>query len=118
MIEIQDQLTFARWEYAWKRMQRAREADRMDIAAVGMRAARSRDPKLLKVLEQAANLMDAACEAQMGRTRRAAEIEGFKIEPTEVQLVKEAYRMVDQGTPIQNFCWIYATAAIVLGYVV
>ena len=35
---------------------------------------------------------------------------------TQHQLCREAYRMVDQGTPIRNFEWIYGAAAYLCGY--
>ena len=116
-IELEDTLTFARWEHAWKCMERARASDRQIVAATGMRAAKARDGKLLKILDQAANLMDKAAESQQGRTRRSSEIEGERVEYTEVQLVKRAYEFADKGEPLAQLCWIYGAAALAAGYV-
>jgi hypothetical protein len=118
-IELEDTLTFARWEHAWKCMERARESDRQIVAATGMRAAKARDGKLLKILEQAANIMDKAAEDQQGRTRRESTPtrEGDKVEYTEVQLVKRAYEFADKGEPLAQLCWIYGAAALAAGYV-
>ena len=89
------------------------------VAQVGMRAARARDPKLLKALERGAEIMDRLSESQMGQTRRslATDVEGYKVEHTETQLWKKAYEFADRGEPLQHFCWIYGAAAIMCGYV-
>ena len=116
-IELETTLTFPRWEDAWRRMEKARASDRMTVAQVGMRAAKARDPKLLKVLDQASNLMDRAAEEQQGRTRRSSIVEGERVEYTESQLVKKAYEFADKGEPLPQLIWIYGTAALVLGYV-
>jgi hypothetical protein len=98
-------------------MEAARETDRMNVAQAGMRAARARDPKLLKVLEQASTVMDRASEDQMGRTRRSTDIFSHTVEHTEVQLVKKAYEFADKGDPVPALCWIYGCAALYLSYV-
>ena len=39
------------------------------------------------------------------------------MEHTESQMWREAYRLCDEGNPIQNFEWIYGAAAVLCGYV-
>ena len=86
------------------------------FANAGMRAARERDPRLLKALEKAAEVVTKMDENQRGRTRRATEHFSEAGETTETQLFREAYRMADQGTPIVNLKWIYGAAAWLCGY--
>jgi len=115
-IELEDTLTFARWEHAWRCMERDRAQNRMVAAQAGMRAAKARDGKLLKILDQAANIMDKAAESQQGRTRRSSVVEGERVEYTEVQLVKRAYEFADKGEPLPQLVWIYAAGAYAAGF--
>tara|TARA_R110001592_G_scaffold142674_1_gene364868 strand:- start:1143 stop:1535 length:393 start_codon:yes stop_codon:yes gene_type:complete len=86
------------------------------FAERGMRGARSRDHKLLVVLEKATEVLVALSNDQFGTYRQRNDIpESHKVEPTEVQMWREAFKMVDQGTPIENFKWIYG-CAIKLAY--
>ena len=56
-------------------------------------------------------------ERQMGRLMRDPDAKfGETKGTTQHQLCREAYRMVDQGTPIRNFEWIYGAAAYLCGY--
>jgi hypothetical protein len=116
-VEIEDFLTPERIEWAYGQAQKAQEQQRDIVAQTGMRAARARDPKLLKALEKAAEHTLKMHEAQMGRTRRSTEIEGYKVEATEHQLFREALVAADKGEPLQNFAWLYGAAAIMIGYV-
>ncbi len=117
-IELDDFLTIQRIEWAHGRACRAQEQQRQNVADVGWRAARARDPRLLKTLEIGAEKIGKLSENQTGRTRRSTSSE-FKetIEHTEFQLWREAYRLCDEGNPIRNFEWIYGAAAILCGYV-
>ena len=82
----------------------------------GMRAARAQDPKLLLAMDKAANVMDALAERQQGRTRRdTGTVHSNRVESTEVQLWREAYRLCDEGVPLAHFGWIYAAAAWLAG---
>jgi hypothetical protein len=85
------------------------------FAHAGMRAARARDPKLLKVLDLAANVMVNIEESQRREEMRTSLIYGERRYSTETQLWREAYRMVDQGTPIIHLQWIYGAAALLAG---
>lgn len=81
------------------------------FAQRGMRGARARDKKLLMVLEKATEVLTALSNDQFGQYRLRNDIpENHKVEPTEVQMWREAYRMCDQGTPLENFKWIYGCA--------
>ena len=116
-VEIEAFVTRELIEHAYGTAQRAQQERREIVAEVGLRAARARDSRLLKVLEIGAEHIGKMAEEQYGRTRRSTQVESEKVEATEHQLWREAYRMVDQGTPIENLKWIYGAAAIVLGYV-
>lgn len=110
-------LTDRNIEHAYGLAAKAQERGDMGLAQAGMRAARSRDPKLLQALERMAESTLGLQENQIGRLMRDpsstyAESRGT----TEHQLCREAYRMADQGTPLENFCWIYGAAAWLCGY--
>jgi hypothetical protein len=112
-------LTRERIEHAYSMAVKARDNRNHSFAAIGMRAAKARDPKLLVALEAMAETTGKMQEEQIGRLMRSpdstfAESKGT----TEHQLCREAYRMVDQGTPIENFAWIYGAAAYMAGYVI
>ena len=116
-IELEDFITLGRVEEAHRRAQLNMDRRNQSFANTGWRAAEARDDKMLKVLEIAANLMDQEQDSQLGRTMRDpnatyAESKGT----TEVQMWREAYRLMDEGNPIRNFEWIYGAAAWLCGY--
>jgi tRNA A37 N6-isopentenylltransferase MiaA len=115
-VEIEEFITPERVEYAYG-LAMKRQQSRADWwADIGWRAAQERDPRLLKALEKAAEVVTKMDENQRGRTRRATEHFSEAGETTETQLFREAYRMADQGTPIVNLKWIYGAAAWLCGY--
>lgn len=116
-VELEQFLTREVIEDGYHRAVKAQERGRQIVAAVGMKAARARDSRLLKVLEAGAEHTGKMHEEQMGRTRRSTEIEGLKVEATEHALWREAFKFADKGEPLENFQWIYGAAAIVCGYV-
>ena len=116
-IEFDDFLTIERIEWAYGVACHSLETRKQRIATVGWRAAQARDDKLLKALEIGAEKIAKLSENQMGRTRRTSSEFRFTIEHTESQMWREAYRLCDEGNPIQNFEWIYGAAALLCGYV-
>ena len=81
-----------------------------------VRAARARDPHLLKALEASAEVLQAMQERQIGRTQRDASTPyGQRVDLTEYSLWREAYRICDEGTPTRHFEWIYGAAAMLAG---
>ena len=89
---------------------------RHDLADRAMVLAKERNDKLLKALEGGATLPDRVAERQMGRTRRDPGTPySQQVELTESSLWREAYRMADQGTALENFQWIYVGAARLAG---
>ena len=116
MVELENFVTLKSVEYAYGRAIREQKKNNTAFAEIGLRAARMRDPKLLMVLDKAANLLIKEDDNQRGQTRMQSEIESERRYTTETQLWREAYKMVDQGTPIENLVWIYAAAAFLCGY--
>lgn len=111
-------LTDSMCEYAYGLAKWAQEHDWHSFTEVGMRAARARDPRLLKALERMAESTSKLEENQMGRMKRdAGSTFGESRGTTEHQLCREAYRMVDQGTPVPHLCYIYGSAAWLCGYI-
>jgi hypothetical protein len=105
-------------EVAYGRAIKAQEDGWIGFAQAGMRAARARDPKLLKALERMAESTYNLQEEQIGRFMRDpsstyAESRGT----TEHQLCREAFRLCDEGNPIENLCWIYGAAAWLCGFI-
>ena len=90
---------------------------RRGFADKGWRAAKARDPKLLKALECGAEIIGQMTEEQYGRTMRDPGADFAQTKgTTEQHLWREAYRLCDEGRPIENFCWIYGAAAWLCGY--
>ncbi len=116
-IEFEDFLTIERIEWAYGVACNALEHRKQRIAQVGWKAAQARDDKLLKALEVGAEKIGKLSEEQIGRTRRTSSVYSETIEHTESQMWREAYRLCDEGNPIQNFEWIYGAAALLCGYV-
>lgn len=96
------------------------KAGRYGAAQIGLRAARAKDPVLMRVLDQSAEVLQRMQESQVGQTRRQGQTEGEKVDLTEFSLWREAYRMADEGhaTTMGHFQWIYAGAAWLAGLVV
>jgi hypothetical protein len=116
-IEIEEFVTPERVEYAYGLAQKYQALGRQSFADVGWRAARARDPKLLLALEKGAEIVDKMTEQQFGRTMREPGQDFGKTKGTTVQnMWREAYRMCDEGTPLQNFEWVYGAAAWLCGY--
>lgn len=103
-------------EYAYGLAQKMQHDRVQAFADVGFRAALARDEKMLKVLEKAAEYVTRLGEEQRGRTRRTATNYGDTAEFTEVALWREAYRLMDEGRPIEHLSWIYGAAAWLCGY--
>jgi len=116
-IEI-DFVTLRSVEYAHGRACKEQERNNMAFAEIGMRAARERDPRLLLVLDKAANLLIKEDDYQRGQSRHTTEIFAEQRYTTETQMWREAYRMVDEGKAgeVPHLIWIYAAAAFLCGY--
>ena len=110
-VEIPE-ITYYRVEQAYRLVKEWRFHGHDNFASLGMRAARARDPKLLKAMEKATEILFAENEKQLGEYQRQASTEFvFKSVPTEVSLFREAYKALDRGEPIQELCWMYAAGA-------
>jgi hypothetical protein len=118
-IEIEEFITPERVEHAYSMAINAQRLRNQRFADVGWRAAKARDPKLLKALEKGSEVVEKLSENQFGRTMRTAD-EGdkhkYKGGTTEGQLWRNAYTTCDNGTPEQNYEWIYGAAAFLCGY--
>jgi hypothetical protein len=116
-VEIPE-ITYARVEKAYRLTKEWRATGHDNLAALGMRAARSRDPKLLKAMEQATEILVAENERQLGEYQRQASTDfSQKVIPTEVQMFREAYSALDRGTPEPALCWMYAAGAWLAGFI-
>lgn len=104
-------------EYAYSMAKKAMERRDQSFAQTGLRAAKKKDQKLLIALERMAEVTGQMQEAQMGQRMRSMEATlGETKGTTEHQMCREAYRMVDEGTPIEHLQWIYGAAAWLCGY--
>lgn len=118
-VELLESVTPEKVEYAYGLAQKAQHMHWQSFADIGYRAALARDDKMLKVMEKAAEIVMKMSEEQTGRTRRDPSTPyAERVEHTESQLWREAYRLMDEGKPIRNFEWIYGAGAWLSGYVV
>lgn len=105
-------------EAAYYRANRAQKERRLSFCETGNRLARARHPDLLRALERGAEVLDKMADAQMGQTLRSfTSTTTERVRPTEATLWREAYRLADQGKPIENFGWIYGAAGWLAGLV-
>ena len=111
MIEVSEFVTRQTVERAYRRAKQEQEKGNHGYAKRGMNCARARDPKLLMVLEKAAEILVAVSNEQYGEYRQRRDIPySHKVEPTEVQMWKEAYKTCDNGDPCEPLMWIYGCA--------
>jgi hypothetical protein len=82
---------------------------------MGLRAAKARDAKMLRIMEKAAELMDAEEEKQRGETRRSSDKYSEQITTTETQMWIAAYKTMDGGTPEEALMWIFGAGACLAG---
>jgi len=115
-VELEDWVTIEAVEDAHRRAMREMENPYTTFGEVGWRAARARDPKLLKVLEIAANQIMQLEEDQRREEMRTTEWFAYQRFSTETQLWREAYKTVDAGTPVEQLKWIYGAAAKLAGF--
>jgi hypothetical protein len=104
-------------EFAYGRALQEQNKQNWTWAMTGMRAARARDQKMLKVLEHAANLIQQIDEDQHREHRRSTDKYAESLMTTETQMWVEAYKTMDKGDPCENLMWIYGAAACLAGYV-
>jgi hypothetical protein len=84
----------------------------------GLNAAKNRDPKLMYVLEQSIEVLNAMVESQMGDTMRSSSTDyAMRVPPTDMQMWREAYVQADNGVAMQHFSAIYAAAGEFAGVV-
>jgi hypothetical protein len=119
-IELPEFVTPALIERAHRRAQNMLGMGQHGLFRQGIRAARAQDPKLLKVLEYAANHLDHRSEAQAGQTRRAVSANaGDQVQFTEVAMWQSAYEICERphmtDEDLHPFGWIYAAAAEAAG---
>lgn len=116
-VEVEEFVTPGRVEWAYGKATEAQHYRKQRFADVGWRAAQARDPRLLKVLECAANVVTKMDEDQRGQTRRGSDVAyAESVETTVTQLFRGAYETVDKGTPVRALEWIYGAAALMCGY--
>jgi hypothetical protein len=115
-VELEEWITPERVEESYRLAIRMQQSRGLWWAEVGWKAAQARDPKLLKALEKATEVISKMDEEQRGRTRRHAKNLSEQIETTETQLFREAYRLADEGRPIEHLKWIYGAGAWLCGY--
>lgn len=114
-VEVESFITRETVEWAYRECKRAQVQRRESLAAQGWRAAKARDPKLLKALEGGAAILQKMSEEQIGT--HGMDIGGIWVESTEYQLWREAYKAADEGQPLRNFEWIYFAAALLAGLI-
>lgn len=112
-IEVEHFVTRKSVEDAYRECRRAQENRRDLMAAHAMRAARAKDPKMLKALEGGATILQKMSEEQMGQS--GMDVGGLRVQSTEFQLWRNAYTTMDSGTPQGQYQWIYVAAGFLAG---
>lgn len=111
-VELPEWITESTVERAHARANLDSRLGRRNLAQAGMRAARARDSALLKALEGGAEILQRMNDRQLGPHFRVGSI---RVDATEVQLWREAYRLADEGEPIEQMAYIYGAAALLAG---
>lgn len=115
-IELSERVTRHSVERAHRASHLAQRMEMDRWAEVGWRAAVARDPVLLKVMDQAANILHGMQEEQIGRHQRAqSTVESQKSDLTEYAVWREAFRLADEGMPERAFLWVYGAGAALAG---
>lgn len=100
---------------AWQRACDAQANDLRPFAQKGMRAARARDARMLKVLEQGAEILREWSD-EREHERAMHRPDAPKIDATEFSMWREAYKAADAGEPMPQMMWVYGAAAELAGY--
>jgi hypothetical protein len=114
-IEIPEWVNRKTVEEAYRIARKAQESRRESVAAAGMRAAKARDPKILKALEGGSEILRQMSEEQLGK--HGVDVGGIYVPATEYNLWREAYIAADEGRALPNFAWIYGAAAVLAGLI-
>jgi len=108
-----------RVEWAYGLALKKQEEKAWNWAIPSMRAARAKDKKMMIALERCATVMDKwADEQKSDLARRAEEMGHERLEHTESQMFREAYRMAveDKHDTMEPFLWIYGAVGLLCGY--
>lgn len=121
-IEVAHSITFQSVERVHRLVCDWQAEGRRGVLDQAMRAARARDPKLMRALDLAAEVMDQAVEDQIGRTRRDhSKRDPGKFTdrgyPPEAGVWKAAYEALDKGAPVEALGWVYVAAGVLAGVV-
>ena len=112
-VEIPEWVNESTVENAYRRARVAQYRRNDTPYKVGVRAARDRNPRLLKALEGGAVILQRMSERQMGV--HGFDVGGIKVPATEFTMWKNAYETADKRNPEENYAWIYASAAYLAG---
>lgn len=104
-------------ERAWMRAKMFQKDEALNLAEQGMRAAKARDKKLLLCLGKAAEIVTKMHDNQRGEEQRT-NTDYRRATAAPVKMLQEAYRLADEGKPIIQFAWIYASFGELAGVVI
>ncbi len=103
-------------EQIYRRAMTGSESGAAHLVNKGVRAARARDPYLMRGLEQCAEIITQMAEEQRGATRRGASVSRSEaVESTEAQIFKKAYEHADRGDALTHYGWIYGAVGEYVG---
>jgi hypothetical protein len=113
-VELPEWVNERTVEEAYRLCRIAQATRRQSFAEAGMRAARARDPRLLKALEGMSEVLLRQSERQFGPTFNVG---GLRVQATEYQLFRNAYTQADKGDADAHYEWQYGAAAVLAGIV-
>lgn len=106
------------FEQVMKRAEEYARAGRRGFQEAGLRAARVREPRLMRALEDLAEQVDKLAEAQHGRTvRDPGRAFAERAWPSVASFYREAYRVADEGRPEPGLAHYYGVGALLAGLV-
>lgn len=101
--------------HVWEMACDAQANSREDFARKGLRAARARDPQLMRVLERGTDVL-RVWSAEQEEDRIAHRPDAPKHDATELGMWRAAYESADRGTPMYEMMWVFGAAAHLAGY--
>ena len=113
-VELPEWINESTVENAYRLCRLAQRTRQQSFANAGMRAAKARDPRILKALDGGSEVLHRQSERQLGGTFNVG---GLRVQATEFQLWRNAYEMADKGEADAHYEWVYGAAAVLAGIV-
>lgn len=117
-IEVRESLDERAIEKITLRANEISKSNRLAYVERAMRIVRDRNPAVMLILEKGAEAMAAVNENQHGQTQRQSRHRGtaLGVQATDASLWQNAYRLADEGRPLEHFGWLYVAVCEHAGF--